>query len=541
MTKTNIILLLILFFGFLVRTLGLSSFPPALNWDEVSHGYNAYSILKTGKDEWGQTFPLVNFRAYGDYPTTLYMYLTIPWVALLGLSEISIRLTSVIFGTLMILVSFFLSKLFVKDKYICLFVAFVAALSPWTFLLSRQALQAMPAVTLLALGVLFFLLGLNKRWYFYLSSIFFGLSAYGYHNTRILVPAICGLLIIFFIKKLSLSRKDLLIFVSILTLFYIPLVWAIFSGEASARATWVGIIDSGAINRINQLRGQSGLPGDISTYLYNKPTYFIYSVVLNYLSYFDPRFLAIYGGSHYQFSIPGYGVMHFTEALFFYLGFGSLLFRVRRITLLEKFLLSWLLISPLPAAITRDPYQVVRATTMLPVVYIFVGIGVNFIIQKLKSEKFKLYTLVIVVLLEICLFGYYLFNFVYIYPVKYSSAWQYGYKQAAKYIEEKQQLYENIYITKTYGEPHEFLLFYLKHDPTKYQNDINLVRYRRSNWYWVDKFDKYNFLNDWEIKEKLKGRDGLLITRPGNYPEGARYIDSIYFLDNKTAFDIVEL
>ncbi|MBU2577901.1 hypothetical protein KKA69_03645, partial [Patescibacteria group bacterium] len=71
----KILLVLILFFSFLVRIYSLEKIPPSLNWDEVSHGYNAYSIIKTGKDEWGITLPLI-FRAYGDYKLPFYIYLT---------------------------------------------------------------------------------------------------------------------------------------------------------------------------------------------------------------------------------------------------------------------------------------------------------------------------------------------------------------------------------------------------------------------------------------------------------------------------------
>ena len=86
------------------------------------------------------------------------------------------------------------------------------------------------------------------------------------------------------------------------------------------------------------------------------------------------------------------------------------------------------------------------------------------------------------------------------------------------------------------------MLFYTQYDPNEYRNDPNLVRYFRSDWYWVDSFGRYRFLNDWEIKSDLKNtKNALLITSPGNYPSGATLLKSIYFLNNKKAFDIVKL
>src|SRR5687768_6880030 len=112
--KETLILLLILLLGAVIRIYDLSNLPPSLNWYEVSHGYNAYSILQTGKDEWGQSFPLTNFRAYGDYPLPLYMYLAMPGIAIFGLNEFSIRLPSALAGTFLILIGYFLSKKIIK-------------------------------------------------------------------------------------------------------------------------------------------------------------------------------------------------------------------------------------------------------------------------------------------------------------------------------------------------------------------------------------------------------------------------------------------
>ena len=99
--KSLLALLILTLLGFILRFTGLDQNPPSLNWDEVSHGYNAFSILKTGKDEWGVTFPLI-FRAFGDYKLPLYIYLTTVPVALFGLNAISVRLISVLAGTLAI-------------------------------------------------------------------------------------------------------------------------------------------------------------------------------------------------------------------------------------------------------------------------------------------------------------------------------------------------------------------------------------------------------------------------------------------------------
>ena len=51
------ILLGIIVIAALLRLWGISTNPPSLSWDEVSIGYNAYTILNYGMDEHGVRFP----------------------------------------------------------------------------------------------------------------------------------------------------------------------------------------------------------------------------------------------------------------------------------------------------------------------------------------------------------------------------------------------------------------------------------------------------------------------------------------------------
>jgi hypothetical protein len=139
------------------------------------------------------------------------------------------------------------------------------------------------------------------------------------------------------------------------------------------------------------------------------------------------------------------------------------------------------------------------------------------------------------------------------YKTNYSWAWQYGYKDAVTYATENYKAFDKIIVTKKYGEPHEFFLFYGKIDPTLYKNDSQLNRYTQSNWWWVDGFDKYVFVNDWQIPkvgsvfitESKKQFDCgtircLLITSPENVPANWKRIKTIYFLDQKPAFELYE-
>src|SRR3990167_8100088 len=108
MKKTTLLLACIVGLAFFLRIYKVTQIPPALSWDEVSIGYNAYSILKTGRDEHGRYMPVDAFVAYGDYKPVLPVYLTVPFIALFGLNELAVRLPSALAGTLTVLLTYFL-------------------------------------------------------------------------------------------------------------------------------------------------------------------------------------------------------------------------------------------------------------------------------------------------------------------------------------------------------------------------------------------------------------------------------------------------
>jgi len=113
--RINFLLLLIFFLGFVLRFWNLGNIPSGFDADEAAFGYNSYSILKTGADEYGKILPLT-LKSFGEYKPALYSYLAIPFVYFFGLTPFAVRLPSAIFGSLtLVLFYFFISNLF-KDK-----------------------------------------------------------------------------------------------------------------------------------------------------------------------------------------------------------------------------------------------------------------------------------------------------------------------------------------------------------------------------------------------------------------------------------------
>ncbi|MDP2860304.1 MAG: 4-amino-4-deoxy-L-arabinose transferase, partial [bacterium] len=104
-----LIIIIVLAFGFFLYTFKLGEIPSGLYVDEASTGYNSYSILQTGKDEYGKSMP-VAFRFLGSYTPPLYTYLSVPIIAVAGLNVTSVRFLSALCGVLNILIIFLLVK-----------------------------------------------------------------------------------------------------------------------------------------------------------------------------------------------------------------------------------------------------------------------------------------------------------------------------------------------------------------------------------------------------------------------------------------------
>lgn len=514
----KIIFILILLFASFFRFWNLSTLPSGLNWDEISHGYNAYSLLKIGHDQWGQSWPIFNFRAYGDYPTAANLYFTIPSIAIFGLNAFSIRLPAAIFGILFVIFNYLFAKIIFKNEKLALFNMLLAALSPWALFPSRAVFQSNISQFFFVAALYYFYKSLMKPKNAYLSALLFGLSLYSYHNTRIAVPLIISFFTIYYWRQLK--TKTHLIALSIFLLLAIPNLLNLFSPESQARNRWVGIINPNSINLINEERRLYEGPAFLNRLQNNKLVYFSSQLAKNYFNLLNPLPLFFQGSQNFQFNPPNTGLLFIILLPLFYIG----LFRLRQFTIP-------FLISLLPAALTVGDFPSIRATIALPFYFLAIAYGVSLI-----KKNIIFYLIILIYLLEFALYWTKYLQ----YNQNYSQNWQYGYQEMVTKLKADYSSYEHIYVTKKYGEAHEFILFYWPWDPSTYQNDKRKNWDFHADWYWVNSFDKFTFVNDWEISSLEIAPRSLLVTSPKNYPsKNSHQFDSVHFLDGQTAFEFV--
>lgn len=540
---------LIVLAGLVLRFYKVWDMPPSLNWDEASLGYNAYSILQSGKDEWGVSWPLI-FRAFGDYKLPVYIYTSTIPVLLFGLNAFAVRLPSVVAGTVSILLTYLVSRKIFKQNDISIVAALLMAISPWGLFLSRIALEANLALSLILGGILLFAsTGKNFTRNLIFGSVLLGLSVWTYNSARIFVPLFLLAYVYIYrkiiIKTFPAKFLQLLLSLTVLAFFLLPMFIQLTNPEGSARYENVEILDVGAIAEINDRRQKAELLPFVERLLYNKATYFSENFISNYIGHFSPRFLFFSGGDNYQFNIPGYGLLYAISLPFMFYGVYNLLKSKKSKE--RNILILWLLLSPVAASVTRESPHTLRSIMMMTPYILITSYGLMALAQKYKEYRILPITIFIILISFVHYYSFYWTNYRY----DHSFAWQYGYKEAVDFVYPISGQYEKIVFTKKYAEPHIFLLFYSKWNPTDYFNNQSLVRFNKSNWYWVDRIDKFYFVNDWDIpatssRFKLESGDEfdcascLLVTSQGNAPEGWKKIHQIDFLNGEVAFEIYE-
>jgi len=543
-------LALVILLAMFLRFWKIGQVPPSLNWDEVAIGYNAYSILKTGRDEWGVKFPLLGFESFGEYKLPVFIYATIPGVWLFGLNELGVRFMPVLFGVFGVLVAYFLGKELFKNEKIALLSAFIVAIDIWHLQITRAAFEAGLAQLFISLSILFLLKSVRRWHYLPISFLFACLSVYTYNSSRLFIPLF--FLVLFLIRRDLFLRnlKGLFIGIFIILFFAIPLLLRFNEPVIRGRYRLISIQDDpGFILRINNGRGElleKGWPPILTRAIHNKASHYITSFAGYYFSHFTPSFLFIRGAGHTQQSVPGFG--QFLHILVLPMGWGFyILFKKWRQEnyFPSKILLAQILLSPIATSTTinSNPHGL-RTFCSLPAWQIIIALGFFAAYQVLRKSSPVCRRLAITVfsLLFLVNFVFYWNQYYVVYPREYANDWQYGYKQAVKFVWENKDQYDKIFFTRDYGEPYIFFLFYSQYPPAEYQT-ANKERVERYNWVWVDKIENFYFpdftdLGDsvLDIAEREKG-NLLFVGSPGDIPK-EWMIEKVYFPNNKTAFEI---
>lgn len=496
--KKYLLLLIIIFFGLFLRFYRLEEFPIQLSHDEVTQFYDAISIAQTGRDIYGNFMPFI-FESINDFKPPFYTYITVPFYLMFGDREITIRLASAIFGTLLITAVFIFVLKLIKNYHIALISAFFTSIAPFEIMFSRKSFES-------GAGIFFMLLGFSSLLHFvdkkssnkwlYFAAIFFAIALYTYFSHAIIIPLLLIAFILIFKKGFSFS-KEILMPLSFFILLALPLIFLILTDPGTRfRSQTVFITQD-----IN-LQRQIG---------YDMASRF--KIILDfsfnrYLNQFNPQFLF---GNGLDFTNQGpLGVGPLLAIQLPFLVIGLILIIVNKSLIYQKrFMFAWVILGTIPSGLTFEPHSPHRMVMVFTMLNIFCAVGFYYFLKVAK----KLATIFLIVLL-IVNFTYFIHIYFVNNPYEKSQHLHYPYKEVMRFAWNEYPNYDQIIIDEKFGQ-HEivrgaglqyYLAYYGHVNAAKFQKELKIGKTGII-------FDKFSIRDiDWE-KDKLLP-DTLIIASP---------------------------
>ncbi len=525
MNKKTLFLLVILLFSFILRFAFLSKIPPELNRDEVSVGFNAYSILKTGRDEHGRgPYPLV-FRAFGDNKIPGYIYMVVPLIKLFGLNAFSVRFPAAFFGSLTILVFyFFVKEIFstiarrnpIQDRFalddpgsIGLLAALLLAISPFHLHYSRQQFETTVALFFSLIGLVFLLKARKKLNLIFIALPLFILSFFIYNTPLfIILPLVVWTFLVFkndYFKKPK-NKLTILIFVVLLTSGWCG-YWQLAKEGNQGRATTTIFNQEEVARRAESqifLLNKKGIPVFIAKTFYNQYILLTKDFLKNYLAAFNPQFIFFTGDNNSWHSL---GNLNFGNILiiffpFILLGFLKVVKNPKQRE--NLFILGYLLISAIPNGLTIDSPILTRLLNFHLVLILLAALGLEQFCQwQIKRLRYK--NIILSVILLFSTINYLLTYFI-IFPQTLDQFWLPGIKEVCQQVKQEEKDYDLIIFDSRVDVGYIFLAFYLPFAPADFQENSQR---ESSGLDRVTVYDKYLFsenLSEWKQPGYLKDR-----------------------------------
>jgi 4-amino-4-deoxy-L-arabinose transferase-like glycosyltransferase len=460
MKFTKIIFVIVIcIVGIVVYFYKLDSIPNGFYIDEALPGLSANSILHTGADEWGKAWPLV-FRFYGSYNPPLFIYSVVLSIKLFGLSVFAVRFVSALCGFLTAVPMYLLvkdAKVF-KTKHIAFIASFFFLLTPWLVLHSRVGYEVSMGLLLLSIGIYFLWRGRESAKYLVIAMLFLSLSTYAAYAERFIVPMLLtGFATVF---RKSIFKKENRPF--ILQAFFVGLITQIPNLYLLTTPAFFPKSNLLATNFVfsQAAKSEGFLPASIAFVLS-----YAREVLSHFVVYFSPRSLFSLPDPDLQRSIPELSVFYSWMVVPYIVGF-YLLYKNRKHNF-AKYLSILLLVTPIPASITSDPFSTHRALPALVPLFLVIVWGIDEIISRIKGR----------IAFSVGLFvtGFSLFflwrSYFVLLPHERAQYWGYGIDQIAQYA--VTHPHEKIIIDQGRLKPiYAQLAFFMQYSPEEFQKSV---------------------------------------------------------------------
>lgn len=444
--KIRYLLLGIIILASVLRFINLGQVPYGLSNDESSYIYSAYSVWKTGRGIDGTFLPISFNTDSSNSPVPVY--LSAPFVGLLGVSAEAGRWPYILLGIGSIYLVYLLVKLLFDNEVISLLSAAALSISPWHLHVTRTAYDTVFAMFFLLLGIYLFVRGLKKGSILW-SLIPFFLAFYSYHATKFVFLFLLPVLIILFYSKLKERKKETLLFIggyiAILLSFFIIMS---FSGVTRQDETLLSYKDERAVSTVNYELEKNEAPLLIKKIFNNKPLYFFRVIRENYLEVFSTNFLFLYGdtsSSAKTLGVLSRGVMYLIELPLLLVGVYFLIRHGARAG--RNIVIAGILIAPLASTFVTGKSYILRNLFLTPFLAILVGCGIYAGLLFINRYPERIRKAVVIVFIGV--YGIFVLSYLYQYHFRYSvygaEAWARGNREVIEYLSQKRNEYKHIY------------------------------------------------------------------------------------------------
>jgi len=469
---------LILLVAALFRLPLLGQVPNGLFLDEASRGYDAYALLHTGADQYGVRWPLFA-EGLDDYTPTLYTLLVIPSVALLGLTEMAVRVPAALAGIATVGTTFLCGRALLGSTA-GLAGAALVAISPWHILPSRTGAEWVLLPLFMTAGIWLLARGRHDGRSLVLAGLVLGVALYSYAFARLLVPLLAAGFVGLWWRDLVPRWRWGLAGAVLLVLLAVPIIAFGLTPAGQARL--------GTVVPFDRYRGLTLIP------------YFLG----NLASYFDPNFL-IWGSEPTHFHrVAGFGPILWLMIPLILLG---LVWAAIKPSRGAFYCLWWIVAAPVSAALHRESPSSVLLLGAVGSWHLLAGLGVAAIARPVAGGRRRYLTRVAmgcVLVAAVITAGLVAQALYQEYPVYAADDWLYGARDTVTFLDENRAQYDGVLVSDRLATPHVLVLFYAKVDPATYQRAP--IHVRQPNVRSRGEIGLYRF-----------GRTAELLGLPGRY------------------------
>lgn len=458
----NWVIAVILVLGVILRVARLDYLE--LFGDEVDAGYQSYSLMTTGHDYKGNSWP-VYAQSFSEWRAPGFMYAMMPFIKLLGLNEWGVRASAAFWGILGLIGFYWLLGEYGADKKTRLLCLAVLVISPWHVHYSRSGFELTLMTCLIIWGGFFWRRALiANNWLMAMEGVWlFCLSLYTYNTANILTPLVAMISFVGFDLKQIYERRIMILAVIMVGVgLCLPLANQILFGHAGDRFKIFSVFTSQeVIEKVEKYRNQAN-NSLASKLIYNKYTVGGERVVFNYSNAFGSNFLFKEGDITFRHTLHMVGNLYWMQLPLVLAGLIELVWK-RKKTEVDKLMVLLLLISPVAASLTIDGYNHASRLFLMvfPLAY-FTTRGLIVMVEKSPKYGGIIATIIAVIFVfEFIKFQYYYWNS---YKLESWRWWQSGYKQAMLGVSQKAVGKAKVLMDSTYEPSLIRYLFWNKVD-----------------------------------------------------------------------------